>query len=113
MQRSHTGSTRVGVSDSRNPMANTSQRRDAEKFVSERAFKLDLQHALVDARDQSSTARKLERSPGAHHKAGKAWDRVAFLTKDRPGYEEVHSDAKVCAELEYKNMDALYRMKDA
>lgn len=85
----------------------------AAEHVRTRAFKMDLQHALVDARDQSSTARKLERSAGAHHKAGKAWDRVAFLTKDRPGYEEVHSDAKVCAELEYKNMDALHRMNNA
>lgn len=94
-------------------MQNISKARAAVDFVKTRAFKMDLQHALVDARDQSSTAQKLMRSAGAHHKAGKAWDKVAFITKDRPGYEEVHSDAKANAELEYKKMDALHRGDNA
>lgn len=89
-------------------MQNTGKARAAADFVRTRAFKMDLKHALIDARDQSSTAQKLARSAGAHHKAGKAWDKVAFITKDKPGYEDVHADAVACAELEYKKMNELY-----
>lgn len=79
----------------------------SETYVKHINFPKDLRYALIDARDSTKTAMKLERSPGAHHKAGKAWDKVAFLTKDKPEHKEVHDNAVQCAELEYKKMDAL------